>query len=171
MSHLHYWFRHISGRLYTLCPSLLTYMEGALKQLIFSPERSVFKSYIWGSERVGTLRRCFSFTLLVSYPDPSEADFWHPPPRSLPTDAIFIKHPRLFRSWAAILAFFFLYCNKHPKYSQPHSTQVHTYTRMFLKFCTKVQKPGTNTKSGKAILKAGRKPIQAVRDIPEKQSF
>lgn len=98
-----------------LCPSLLTYKESILQQLIFSRDSSIFNSYflcVWGgSDRAGTLH-AFSwwFTLLVSYPDPCKANFWHPPP-ILPTDAVFIQHPRPFISWATILAFFFHYCN------------------------------------------------------------
>lgn len=40
-----------------------------------------------------------------------------------------------------------------------------------LKHCTELQKPDANKKSGKAVLKAGRKPKQAVRDIAGAAKF
>lgn len=40
-----------------------------------------------------------------------------------------------------------------------------------LKHCTELQKPDANKKSGKAVLKAGRKPKQAVRDIEGAAKF
>lgn len=40
-----------------------------------------------------------------------------------------------------------------------------------LKHCTELQEPDANKKSGKAILKAGGKPKQAVRDIAGAAKF
>ena len=40
-----------------------------------------------------------------------------------------------------------------------------------LKYCTELQKPDANKTSGKAVLKAGRKPKQSVRDMAGAAKF
>lgn len=129
MSHFNLLFRHISGWLYALCPSLLTSLESILQQLIFSPESSIFNHSLWGVWESWHPACYFSwqFTLLVSYPDPSEADFWHLPPlfthrcyfHSVPKAFhILNNHPGHFLPLAL---------NQPPKHNWPQSIWI-TYT-------------------------------------------